>query len=534
MIGDSRTSRTPDAARSQAAPADLTGRSRMARNVLASWAGHFVFIVAGFILPRVIDGRLGPSALGVWDFSWALVAYFGLVQGGIVSSVNRYVAKCRATGDIEGVNRVASSVTLLLAIAATVVVLVTVAATLAMPRLLTAQLGEHMRQARWVVGLLGASLAIQVAFSAFGGVLTGCHRWDLHNAIHAGSYAATVAAMIVALAFGYGLRSLAAASLAGEVVGRLVRVLVAYRVCPGLSVCLAHVDWPTMRRMLTFGGKSSVPTVANLILNQTTSILIVGYLGPATLALYARPMALIRHLQTLVIKYAFVFTPTASSLQALEDRDQLRELLILATRYAACLTLPAVAFLTIFGGPLLVLWMGPDYAQPKLLAILALGFASAIIAQPIISVLVGLNAHGWPGLANLLAAVCAVGAVLVVLGVFHGGLIGAAAAVVIPLMLANAIFVPIYACRRVGLSISSFARRALGEPFLYVIPFVVCLIGVRVAFKLTPLGQLVTAALLGTASLAPIYWMGVVPPTLKARIIGRFRWARRQPVASDS
>lgn len=88
---------------------DLTGRDRLVSNVLFSWAAHSVFIVAGFITPRMINRRLGQDLLGVWDFSWSLVNYFQLVRASIGSSVNRYIAMHRATGDNSAVNEVASS-----------------------------------------------------------------------------------------------------------------------------------------------------------------------------------------------------------------------------------------------------------------------------------------------------------------------------------------------------------------------------------------------------------------------------------------
>ena len=85
------------------AEADLSGRNRLFRNVLSSWAGHLVFIISGFIMPRMIDTHAGQSGLGVWDFGWSLVSYFGFVQAGICSSVNRYMAKYRAVNDVQSV-----------------------------------------------------------------------------------------------------------------------------------------------------------------------------------------------------------------------------------------------------------------------------------------------------------------------------------------------------------------------------------------------------------------------------------------------
>lgn len=102
---DQPDKRTKDCQSDNVPQSDVTGRDRITRNVLASWGGYGVFIVAGFIMPRLIDTRIGQEALGVWDFAWSLVAYFSLVQAGVVSSVNRFVAKYQAVGDLDGVNR---------------------------------------------------------------------------------------------------------------------------------------------------------------------------------------------------------------------------------------------------------------------------------------------------------------------------------------------------------------------------------------------------------------------------------------------
>ena len=119
VVETPETSETPEAAVSDAAAAgapagadDLSGRDRLAWNVAASWAGHFVFIVAGFIMPRQIDRHVGQVGLGVWDFGWTAVNYFFLAQIGVGVSVNRYVARYRSAQDREGLNRMISSVML--------------------------------------------------------------------------------------------------------------------------------------------------------------------------------------------------------------------------------------------------------------------------------------------------------------------------------------------------------------------------------------------------------------------------------------
>ena len=503
-------------AASAGAEADLTGRDRLVGNVLASWAGHFVFIVAGFIMPRMIDRRLGQDLLGVWDFAWSLVAYFGLVQAGIGSSVNRYVAKCRAVGDIDGVNRAVSSVWVFLLLAGAVVLALTAAASLLLPSLFGNRLGGSVVTAQWVVFVLGLKVALRLNFGAFSGVVSGCHRWGLHNAITAGFYAAVAAGMIVSLYLGGGLISLAAVSLVGLLAGDFSEAMAAHRVCPGLYVRPSLATWRQTRSMLTFGGKTLIPSIGQLLLHQTVNILIVAYLGPAALALFARPLSLIRHLQTLLAKLSHVLVPTAGALDGAAKAEKLRSLLIRSVRYALYIALPATLVLVAFGDVILGIWMGPRYQNRAVLAILALGFLPTIAHMPALSILAGMNAHGRPGIAYLAAAVLAVGLTVVALGPLDLALAGAAAAVAIPLALANGIYLPVYACRRVGLPLGRYARKALRGPLSCALPFSLCLFGARGLLPDNPQAAAAWGCTLGFLVLAALYWVYVLPERIRA------------------
>ena len=65
------------------------GRGSLTRGVAVSWVAQVLQIIAGFIIPRLIDRRLGLELLGVWDLGWSMVSYFTLLDGGIGSTINR-------------------------------------------------------------------------------------------------------------------------------------------------------------------------------------------------------------------------------------------------------------------------------------------------------------------------------------------------------------------------------------------------------------------------------------------------------------
>ena len=231
---------------------DLTGRQRMARNVLFSWGGYLLVALTGFVLPRQMDRHIGQTALGLWDLGWSVVTYFGLAQLGVGSAVNRYIARARAAHDLHELRTAAASVMCLNLAAGFVILLLTAGATYLLPALFPHVPADQLGTARAVVFLLGASLAVQVAFDASTGIITGCHRWDLHNVISAACQVATVAAMVAALHGGGGLRSVAAVNLAGTALTEAVRLWAAYRVCPGLSLAFRYARREQASSMLGF------------------------------------------------------------------------------------------------------------------------------------------------------------------------------------------------------------------------------------------------------------------------------------------
>ncbi len=501
---------------------DLTGRSRMAWNVIISWAGQFVFIIAGFIMPRMIDRKLGQETLGIWDFSWSIVGYFNLIQMGVGASVSRYVAKYRVRGEIDRVSGIVSSVMFLQCSMALIILALTGLLSYLLPSLWGERLGDGIGDAQVVLLTLGASLAIQIALAAFTGVITGCHRWDIHNYIKAGWHAVTVVGMIVVLHLGLGIRSLALASLIGLVLADLNRVGYAFMLCPGMWVGLRFVQWAMIRDAFSFGFKMVAPTVGNLLLNQTASLLIAGFLGPAALALYSRPRSLAQHTHMLVSKLSFVVTPTASALHSACRCEELRELLVSATRYAACISLPLTIGLAIMGRSLMLLWMGPDYANGTLVALVALGNFAMFTLMPAMSLLTGLNAHGRPGMVHLGAAACSVGLVFLALGPLKLGLEGVALAVGLPLTVAYGGFVLVHTCKRVGMPWMTFVYRALGTPLLCTTPLAACLIVSRIFMPTQPLHALWLGSAGGGILLAIAYWYCILPDHIRVRTLRLF------------
>jgi O-antigen/teichoic acid export membrane protein len=504
---------------------DLTGQERLAWNVFAGWGGYLIVSLAGFLAPPVMDRRLGQASLGVWDFGWSLVSYFGLAQLGVASSVNRYVAKYRATRDLEGLTRVTSSVAAMNLSAASLAFLMAALSAWALPWMMRAELTGELSSARLLVIFLGLTVATQMYFQVHQGVLAGCYRFDILNAITATTEVANSLAIIAVLLAGGGLIALGATCLVCQVAAGLMRRHWAARICPEARISLAKAEWGQARRLLKFGVKALVYTLSALLLIQANKLIVGGVLGAAALAVFSRPLALIRVIEAFAAKFAHVLTPTASSLQSSGQHQRLLKLLLQCARLGTALTLPMVLTLAILGDLIMLLWMGPRYAAGPLTMILALGHLGTVALWPVTMILVGMNRHGWPAAATLIAAGVSTLLGLLNAFVFHGGITGAALAVALPLV-GSAAFVAIYTCREFKIGGWTFIL-ALLPPLACGVPFALVLVASRVLWAGRPALAVFGGLALAGAMLLPLYWRFVVPEELKAQMLGMIAKVRK-------
>ena len=499
------------------AEADLTGEERLAWNVFAAWTGYFVVAAAGFLVPRFMDRSLGQQALGVWDFGWSLVSYFSLAELGVGSGIIRYVAKYRASGDVAALRRVAASVTGLSLAAGALTLLLTLASAWLLPLLMRADLISQLSSARWLVLLLGMTIASQLALQTYRGVLAGCHRFDVLNSITASFEALNSLAIVGVLFAGGGLIALGVVCFGMQLVADLTRMFFAYRACPELRVRLASADWSEARRLLRYGIKASIYSVSALLLIQANKLIVGGALGFATLAVFSRPLALIRTLETFASKFAYVLTPTASSLQSSGRQEQLSRLLLEMTRLGVALALPMVLLLAILGDPIMLLWMGPRYQPGLSMQILSLGYLGSLALGPVGRILFGMNLHGWPALVSLAGAALSVLLGMLNASVLHWGLTGAALAIAVPLSLSQ-VLIGAYACRKFALPVPTAVRYVLGAPAACVAPLATILLSSRVLLSTRPLLAILAGILLGGPTTALLYWRFVLPEALRAQI----------------
>src|SRR5262249_42866693 len=152
------------------------------------------------------------------------------------------------------------------------------------------------------------------------------------------------------------------------------------------------------------------------------ALVIAAFIGPAALALYSRPRALILITTRFVMGFARVLVPAAAAFHDERDHRGLRHLLVGSTRYAMFLTLPPALVLLILGRAIVGVWMGdPVYGDNNVLLILVLGYLPLFAQQATYHILLGLASHGLAGAASMIGSVLAAGLSILFVGVLGWG-----------------------------------------------------------------------------------------------------------------
>jgi peptidoglycan/xylan/chitin deacetylase (PgdA/CDA1 family)/O-antigen/teichoic acid export membrane protein len=500
----------------------LTGQSRLVTNVITSWLSYIVFFIAGFLLPHLIDDNLGPAQLGIWDFGWSLVNYISFSALGIGSSLNRYVATHRAKGESREVSIAASTVLVIQIALCFLVLIISAGVALLVPNFLPENLNKDIGMMQLVVFLLGASLAFQFLFDTSRGILTGCHRWDIFNGLNAGCYFVTVVIMIFCLLQGYGLVQLSLTYLIMTIVQGVIRTIVANRVCPESAFHFRNVSIDFARTIFIFGGKSIVLSISPVVVIQSSYLLVMAYLGPVALAILARPVALMRHIENFLSRFTFILTPMAGSIDALGNRQELKKFAITSARFGFAFTLPIVVLFTLYGGKIIELWMGSDFVNTTIITILAVGYCLPISQSAIIRVLVGLDLHGRAAAISISLTITLYIISIATVILTQPSITGFVCAIVVPLTIVNGIVIPFYACGKLGISANEYIRDAFGKVSLIATLATTQLFLFDHWFQPGALGALINTAVYGFIYLL-LYWRYLLTTTMKATAMNPVR-----------
>lgn len=498
------------------------------RNTAAQSAPVVVGFGLSFILAPIMLSRLGLAQFGVWAVTGALAQYARLLDFGVTRSLARFVALYDAQGE-----RGAIEEALAIGVAAVAVIGTTigVAAVLAAP-LLHDSLGvlstTEMRTVLLCsVGILISALLIDV----INAVPVGLRQMDAPNlALVIGGIVNFVGSVVV-LVISTKLTHYALVQLGSALVG-IVLALVALA-WVWRRPYLRRPNRGRAREIVSFGLKSQLVTVAELVNVQTDKVIIAAMLGPRTAGAYEIANRVVQGVLSFGTMTLSALIPTATAEMVERGRGVIEDFYARYTQRSLSIGLPMFGALCVSCPFLLVAWLGERPPETDQIVVLLSVAFSCSLATGVAMTLVMSDGH--PGLVAqtaFLVVVLNVSSTLIVAPIF--GLWGVLIATVGAEIIASSVFLVRFH-RRYGFGWRDF-REAVGPPatmtLLVAVPFAaVYLIGVDIPSSRLPalLGALATGGVYAVACWLIGSRLKILPEKLRTGFIRAKLTARSRP-----
>jgi O-antigen/teichoic acid export membrane protein len=453
----------------------------IARNVLFNWLGTIANMAVGFFLSPFIVHRLGNVAFGVWVLAISVVAYLGLLDLGMQSSVLRFVSKGHTQNDHQSASE-AISAALWVRVQISALILLLSAGLAAVFPLIFKVPPVLASDARIAILLIGVKMAISMSIGVVGGVLSALNRYDLQNYASLTQTAVRVAGVVAVLRSGHGIVAIAVCELIAALIGNGILVWMARRIYPELRVQLSKPKSETLKRIWTYSSYAFLTTIAVQLVYQTDNLVVGAFVSASAVTYYAIANSLCSYASQMVGAMGSTFVPAASTYEASGDTDRLLMLYKNGTRATLAISLPILISLIVRGRSFIGLWMGPQYSQRSGTVLMILGTALlfAFANRAAQSIAFGIEKHKtgaiWAigeGIANL---------TLSIILVRRYGIYGVAIGTMIPSLIVQLALWPGYISKLVGLSMHKVVWQVWAPMFLSSIPFAIATYAVNVLY----------------------------------------------------
>lgn len=433
---------------------------------MSNWFAMAVNAVVSFAITPMLVHGLGDVQFGMWVLAGSLLDYYGLLDMGIRTTVQRFVARFQTDGDRDR-QEVSSITSTALAMSVCICAVVAAGAVLLATPITRffGVSGSAQVEFRQAIVLLGLTLAITFPSRVLGAYLCGGQRFDVYNGAAVGVAIIRALLLVVVIHTGGGLVGCAAVSLGAAAVSLVLHWILVHVVDRRLSIRWLYVDRHKARELWSFGYYVFVSSLGDLFRFRVDSFVIGRWVSLAMVTPFNIGSRLIEYMRQVMNTLTGPLITGMSELDSTGAAgvESLRRLFVKSTRLTCLMGMAMGIWLAMEGRQVITFWVGPQYlSSVRVLLILLLGHVIATSQSSSVSLLLARGRNrplAWwtlaEGIANL---------VLSILWAREYGIEGVAWGTTLPMVVTRLILQPIYTLKFMEIPFSTYFREALARP----------------------------------------------------------------------
>ncbi len=425
-------------------------------------------VIAFFMMPFIIKS-IGDKWYGVWTVVGSMAGYYYLVDFGLASAVQRYIAKYLSKEDFDNANITVNTALIIFTFLGMILFIVTILLVL-FAEFIVQNEGD-LYIIKVVIFILGANLALEFPVKAFAGIVGAYVRYDLLSYARLFVLLLTSALIVYFLSIGYGIIALAIITFIGTQISNILFFLIARYLFKEMEIKINHCKKEKMVKLFKYSVWSFLISISEQLRFRIDSIVIAIVLNPVYVTHYFIGARLADYFREIIFRATDIVTPIFTRYHAREQYSQIREKLIFLTKINSILSLFIGGIIVIVGKAFITKWMGTEYLDAyPVLFVLIIAMIFDIIQNPSKSVLYAVAKHRYFAIVNTLEGVFNL--IFSLILIHYYGILGVALATIIPLLIFKIFFVLYFTCKSIEMKVSTYAINLL-PTFLFTIVYLV-------------------------------------------------------------
>lgn len=429
------------------------------KNLTANFLYFIVNLASGILLVPYFINSLGVASYALIPLATSFTSYVNLIMVSLNTSVSRPM-----TMELQGKEFKKANLTFNTALFGTLGIILLVLPIILLllyylPSFFEIPLNQENATRLLFLGVVSAFL-LRAWSSNFGIILFAYNRLDLLNIINAINIFVQVGLILLLFKlYSPNLAYIGLAHLIAAIVAFVLTIFCSHKINPYIRVNIKDFHRSKANEIMELGGWVIIAQLGSLLFLQIDLIVVNKLFGTLAGGEYSIAFMWSSVLRTIAGVLISVLTPVILTCYIKGKTQELINLSKSAIKLTGfALALP-IGFICGFAPQLLSLWVGPEFA--KLSPLIFLMLSHLVINLPVMllfDINVAYNKVRIPGIVTLCMGIGNVLLVIILPLLTGWGYYGVAVAGAIMLTLKNAVFIPWYATKVLGISRTTFTN----------------------------------------------------------------------------
>lgn len=308
------------------------------KNTLTNYLVVIVRFLQGILVTRWMIEYLGKESYGLWSLLWAFFAYTFLLDFGFGVSAQKYTSSDLYKKDINHYNRIVSAIFSFHLGMSFLILTGSAITSFFLPTLFNLTDPAKLSYARFCYFLFAIGAAIAFPTGIFPEILVGLRKLYLRNYVNTVSKLLELVGTLLLFIFGGNLAGLVLLSVGLWFFTNLTMAFLIPRHIPGFKIRF-KIDVPTWKEISNFSGSVYLTSIAKLIMNKSSHLVISILCGLVPVGIYQLSSKLSDMCLLAASQYQENVRPITASLYSQQKYTDLKYFIFNSMRWNCCMGL---------------------------------------------------------------------------------------------------------------------------------------------------------------------------------------------------